>query len=389
MELGSPLVVRDATRRRLSYLLLLASWSCAGRAPVVEPPVAPARNIEQTLFLIGDGGEPDQSGEPVLQALTAALEANEAPSMVVFLGDNIYPAGLPPPRSSERAEMERRLKDQIDAVARTDAAAIFIPGNHDWDDSGSNGWDAVRRQEDFIAEHGGEGRVVLLPHGGCPGPEVVDHGARLRIVALDTAWWLHEHEKGGPADCTPGTEETSTRALVDAVASRGDRQVIVVAHHPLLSSGPHGGYFNWQDHLFPLTRAWKPLWVPLPVIGSGYPLARKAGISSSDLSSSEYEHLVSTLEAALANDPPLIFAAGHEHTLEVLRGGTRARYLVVSGAGFYGHTSPTKWRDTSLYKNGAAGFVRIDVERGGRLRLGVVIVDRDGSMTEPFAIHLD
>ena len=126
------------------------------------------------------------------------MYASAAPSLVVFLGDNIYPGGLPPRTSKDNEEMERRLKDQIDAVVRTDARGIFVPGNHDWDNSGGDGWSAVRRQEAFIAEHGEEGRVVLLPQGGCPGPSVVDFGESLRLVAIDTEWWLRSNDKPGP-----------------------------------------------------------------------------------------------------------------------------------------------------------------------------------------------
>ena len=376
--------------RQVSWLLLLVLAACAGKAPPTAPPAAPATEVELSLFLIGDGGEPNEHGEPVLEALTAMIDAaavQSVPSVVVFLGDNLYPAGLPPRTSKDREEMERRLRDQIDTVVRTDARAIFVPGNHDWDRSGGDGWNAVRRQEAFIAEHGEEGRVVLLPPGGCPGPSIVDFGERLRIVAVDTEWWLRSHDKPGPDECTPGTEQAVLEVIARALAERGDRHAIVVAHHPLISSGPHGGYFNWQDHLFPITRVWAPGWIPLPVIGSGYPLARVAGISSQDLSGSKNERMRARLEEAFATNPPLLYAAGHEHTLEVLEGKT-APYVVVSGAGYYGHTSPTKWRAETLYQTATAGFMQLDFLRDGRLRLGVLTVDAEAGVSEPFAIYL-
>ena len=373
--------------RQVSWVFCFALAACAGKAPPPAPPVTSASDVELSLFLVGDGGKPNEHGEPVLEALTATMHASAAPSLVVFLGDNIYPAGLPPRTSKDNAEMERRLKDQIDAVVRTHARGIFVPGNHDWDDSGGDGWSAVRRQEAFIAEHGEEGRVVLLPQGGCPGPSVVDFGESLRLVAIDTEWWLRSNDKPGPSDCTPGTEQAVVEAIARALSERGERHAVVVAHHPLISSGPHGGYFNWQDHLFPTVRVWAPLWIPLPIIGSGYPLARVAGISSQDLSGSKNERMRTRLEEAFASDPPLIYAAGHEHTLEVLEGKT-VSYIVVSGAGYYGHTSPTKWRDETLYQKATAGFMRLDLLRDGRLRLGVLTVDAEARVSEPFAIYL-
>ena len=40
---------------------------------------------------------------------------------------------------------------------------------------------AVRRQERRVEERGGP-TVSFLPNDGCPGPEVVDRGERLRLV---------------------------------------------------------------------------------------------------------------------------------------------------------------------------------------------------------------
>ena len=92
------------------------------------------------------------------------------------------------------------------------------------------------------------------------------------------------------------------------------------------------------------------------------------------------------LEEAFASDPPLIYAAGHEHTLEVLEGKT-VPYIVVSGAGCCGHTSPTKWRDQRLYQKATAGFMRLDLVRDGRLRLGVLTVDAEARVSQPFYLY--
>ena len=93
------------------------------------------------------------------------------------------------------------------------------------------------------------------------------------------------------------------------------------------------------------------------------------------------------LEEAFPGNPPLVFAAGHEHTLEVLRGDA-APNLLVSGTGYYGHTSPTKWRPETLYQRAASGYMRLDFLRSGEVRLGVLLVDEAGKVEEPFAITL-
>ena len=55
-------------------------------------------------------------------------------------------------------------------------------------------------------------------------------------------------------------------------------------------------------------------------------------------------------------------------------GITWAAYQVVSGAGILGHASVVRNVDGTLFKREAAGFMRLDVTRGGRVRLSVTTV---------------
>ena len=369
-------------------LLLVSLAACAGKAPPIPPPAPPAEpaETELTLFLIGDGGKPRPGGDPVLVALKAQIAGVSGRAITVFLGDNVYDFGLPPEGAPDRKEMERRLRDQMEA-AMGSKRAVFVPGNHDWNRGREGGWEAIRREEEFIRDHGDGGRIVLSPEGGCPGPRMLELGIELTLIAIDTHWWLHDREKPGPETCEPGTEEAVAQKLRESLSSKKGRHAVVVAHHPLLSSGSHGGYFNWQDHLFPLTRAWKGLWLPLPGIGSLYPLARTLGATSQDLSGDENRRMRGALEEAFRGNPPLVFAAGHEHTLEVLRGDA-APNLLVSGTGYYGHTSPTKWRPETRYQKAASGFMRLDFLKSGEVRLGVLLVDEAGRVEESFASTL-
>jgi hypothetical protein len=370
-------------------VLLSLAASGAAQAPVPSAPAPAAEAIETSLFLIGDAGHADRPDHPVVSALRDAASGNPGRSHLLFLGDNAYPDGLPEKDSSGRAAAELRLNTQIDAARASGAATIFIPGNHDWAKARREGWDQVRREADYVIERGGQG-VRFLPEGGCPGPAVVDAGRSVRLVLLDTQWWLHEFAKPvhPTSSCPADSEEEVLGALRDAVRGAAGRHVFVVGHHPLASGGPHGGYFRLVDHLFPLRDLRKWLWLPLPIVGSAYPLARQNGISEQDLSSRAYRHMRDSLESVFRDTPPLAFLAGHDHGLQVLA-GTGVRYVLVSGSGSYDHNNAVRKLERTRYASDRPGFMRVDVLRDGRVRLGVLLVDGEGRTTEAFAMWLD
>src|SRR5919108_1498489 len=374
-------------RHARSFILAAVTVAaCAPPRPLPPPGVAAAPDeIETTLFITGDAGEPVRRGDPVLAALRRAVAERADRTIVAFLGDNIYSRGMPPEGAPDRRDAERRINAQLATVVGTGARGIFVPGNHDWA-RGDGGWEAVRRRGAYV-EARGDRRVRVTRADGCPGPVVEDAGSQLRLIIMDTQWWLHDGPK--PRDptstCPADSEQEVVDALQRAIAEGGDRNVVVLAHHPLATGGSHGGHFTWRQHLFPLREFSRRLWIPLPGIGSAYPMARRRGISSQDLSSLENRRMRAMLEDALSARRPLIYASGPEHNLQVMR-GIGAVWHLVSGAGSYNHLGPVAWSDSTVFAAVASGFMRLDVLRDGRARLGVMAVAADSSTSERFSM---
>ncbi len=371
------------------FLILLLLSGCAATAPapaIVESPDIPDASVATSLFLIGDAGSPAEDGEPVLVALSRMASRHPDRSVILFLGDNVYPAGIPDSTSLAFPEAARRLNAQIEAVRSAGCRGIFIPGNHDWAHHGDDGWNAIRRQGVLV--DGASERLGLLPSGGCPGPEIVDLQG-LRLVLLDTQWWLHQGPKpsGPDSGCDAATPGEVTAALESALSGAGGRAVIVAGHHPLLSGGEHGGHFTWMDHLFPLRVAAPWLWVPLPVVGSLYPAARNLGYSRQDMSAAANRRMRDAIETTMAETPPLAYVSGHEHTLQVLRGRSASWYL-VSGSGRFGHGTHVASIDATEFASSDAGFMRVDVLRGGGAVLNVYAVRGNGDAVLHYTGHL-
>ncbi|MES2388321.1 MAG: metallophosphoesterase, partial [Bacteroidota bacterium] len=148
------------------------------------------RNYDE-IVLIGDCGAVKTDGTDLVLNSLAKLLPSKPNSAVIFLGDNIYPEGLPPEEDENRAKAESRLKAQLQAVEKFPGKKVFISGNHDWQKGKADGLEYVLRQEAYVNAFFGD-KEVFLPAGGQPGPVEINFSAALCIVVINTHWWIHK-----------------------------------------------------------------------------------------------------------------------------------------------------------------------------------------------------
>ena len=133
-------------------------------------------------------------------------------------------------------------------------------------------------------------------------------------MLFDTELLLHndadscigDNELNGPDPNRPFAD-----TLSNMLAGAANRFVIVAFHHPLSSRGRHGGFFTWQQHLFPLVNVtslqgtiW-PYLLAVPVLPSLlYYFPRQAGLySRQDIANPRYRQMAAHIEDALNRNP--------------------------------------------------------------------------------------
>lgn len=371
----------------LSLLLALATGCGHGRhldfdAPYICRTDAPIRD---SVYLIGDAGQPKlpksdspELVDPVLSSLQRRVQARvdmlgADHTAVIVLGDNIYASGLAPPDHRDRRRGERILDAQVAAIG--EARGLFTLGNHDWDGAKQEGLERALEQYAYLTNAGSN--IEVHPRTPCVGPGVVDMGEGLRLVFGDLWAAIYHQEFPGSiiADCDPQPAEASA-SFESAFHGAPERRVVFANHVPLMTSGPHGGYFDWRAHLFPLRAIDPDLWIPLPVIGSIFPLARLMGVTDTDMMSTRYRGYVDGVRDLFRPGRPAIVVAGHEHSLQIHVDGL-GLFHAVSGAGSTRKVNYVQRLRSDLMSLAAPGYMRLDQHADGTLTLEVIALDDD------------
>lgn len=358
----------SATLRALPVLVLgpLLTAGCGAKdlpelppAPMVAAP-APAE-VESVVFFIGDAGHTLPATHPIVHAFQRDIEdwseklPGDTTVAVVVLGDMVYPNGLHDRAHPAFTADSVHVATQADFVggeaARASAWEFFVAGNHDWGlEEDWEGWRRLHNLDSLLMDVRATGYPVSLePPPGEGGPVVVDLGRHLRLLLLDTAWWLLYAEDED--------REALIQGLEEATRTAGDRHIVIASHHPFQSAGSHGGTISF----------WRGF-------GVSYALAR-AGAILQDLNSAPYRDLKGAIQRVGASQrPALLHAGGHDHSLQVIRDPSTdvgsPRYSLVAGSASklseVGHVAGM------LMRRSWPGYARMFVLRDGGVILSMV-----------------
>ena len=334
--------------RALRAALASAALGLACAHPVAFTPLpslelAPLPEPEARLVLIGDAGTLPGNESSVLAQAKDWLRAHGAPTAVVFLGDNFYPERLDP-------NLADVLDPQRELVAGP-GAVTFVPGNHDWHAHGFRLLNRFERSRiDALAAQVGN---AWQPSPGELGPATIvfDHNL-FRLIAIDSERWRIAAGacERAATQCPPLRD--AEQRLAEALACEHCAPAVVVAHHPLRTVGEHGGCeLSW--------------------------LRGALKLGGQDVRTRPYQAYIASVSRALASRQPLLFAAGHDHSLQFVRDASIGAH-VVSGAG--ANRSQVCGAPSSSWSRN--GFVTVDFTRAAPPLLRVFARADDRALRE-------
>ncbi|MFV8325457.1 metallophosphoesterase [Flavobacterium sp. ZS1P14] len=311
--------------------------------------------IAHTFYLIGDAGNANEkSAQQTIGLLENQLEKATKNSTLLFLGDNIYPEGLPnTDNPSERLSAENKLTKQLKLAKNFKGQTIFIPGNHDW----YNGIKGLQRQASFVTDYLND-KKSFLPRKSCA-IEDLEINKNLTLITIDSQWFLEDWDKNPTIndDCDIKTREAFFLELENIFNKNQEKTVILALHHPLMSNGTHGGQFSLEKQLFPLEQK-----IPLPVIGSLINLIRKtSGISPQDIQNKRYTQFIKRIKTLLQSQNNCIVVSGHDHNLQYIDKDNIKQ--IISGAGSKSEAAKAVFPNDFSY--GGNGYATLAVYENG------------------------
>lgn len=319
--------------------------------------------IIHSVFLIGDVGRDTIPSEAMFLLAFEAI-GNEN-SSVVLLGDNVYPQGNMPKANEKRAD--RILLSQLELFSTYTGSFFIIPGNHDWRAGKVKGLQAIKFQEQlsndfskFNSIHQNAG-AIYLPNAGRPGPHGVDLGSSVKLIMLDSQWWL-QHDLFHPVDTekdrTIKQEKDAFLQALDSLLLAAESQnklAIVVGHHPLYTNGSHSHRRQPLRFLFNYTPLHLFSWLGLN------------RLLRQDIVQPRYKKFRKSMREVLTKHPNTIYASGHDHNMQYLK--DKQVHHIVSGSG--AKNSPIdRYRYPARFMDDQQnGFFRVNLHASGAVTL--------------------
>ncbi|MFK7773413.1 MAG: BamA/TamA family outer membrane protein [Saprospiraceae bacterium] len=328
--------------------------------------VAQVNSDQHSIFLLSNL-EKLTADAPEFDAIETLLKKEGGTFTILIAGDFVDKNGF----ELEPNLIETNKLDRLIELVKINEKGniIFLPGDLEWNHEQRKGWKKVVALEEYLESKLGKGNAVF-PQKACLGPDVLDIGDHLRIVSINSQWFVQK-------DNRPEEEDANCKILnvtefwdeVDDVLTDVDnRNLIIAIHHPILSYGQYAGYKSGLQHLSP------------PIIGSFLAAYHQNIGNSKDLNNKELRQFSNELLNKSKKHPGVIFVSGHERDIQVLMDD--GNYHINSGA--LVKSRPVARGEATIYKQKKTGFAKLIFQKNGEVSVETFAISQRKNISKTF-----
>lgn len=362
----------------LLFLIFLFLCGCSSQKPFYNNKEAdwatkkmPEVPLKYSVYLLGGLADEEDSSNEILGMLQNHTEKSDSNHMIVFLSDHVYENGLPEENDVNRKAAEKKIDVQLNYLKNVKGKILFIPGDHDVIKGKRRRKESALWTKNYVEDKLGR-KNIFLPDDDCPGPAEVLLTDDLILMPLNTQWWLQDKDEKN-TDCEIKKELDWVNEIKDVVDNNQRKNILVLGHHPIISVGNHGGYFSLKDHIFPLTALQRGLYLPLPIVGSLYPLYRGGIGSKHDFGYPRYKKLRDDLFTAFEGYNNVVYASAHEHNLQYFK-YEKQDYIISNSS------NDVRWagrKNKAHFTYADKGFVKLSYLQNGEVWMEIFVPDKN------------
>jgi hypothetical protein len=301
---------------------------------------------------------------PFYIALEDELDRNSN-SFTIILNGDIIDHQIGEPSDDPQMKNVFRLLDLVGKYSN--GKLIIIPGDRDWNNNQEGGFDCVDKLENTVKAYAKDHSINNFSwpvKNGCPGPFDLELDKHIQLIALNSQWWNHRFDKPRPSDasCKYATDQDIKEELGDIIEENGNRNVLIVGHHPIKSLGHSGGRFSITDHL-----------KPFPILGT-FKRSFQANVGGDyDLANDRLKTFMNLLMNEMYPRRNLIYASGHEKNQQILK--IAKNYVINSGSIEKPDYAASDF--TTMFSKKEVGVLKISYYTLGRVRSTFLKFDKN------------
>jgi len=316
-----------------------------------------AQTREFKIVLLGDAGNFAYE-TPINNTIKSLLDTTPY-SACVLLGDNIYFKGYLNNNSKDSKIEAEKMLVQLRMADDYKGYFYVIPGNHDWRAQKWNGYSAIKDEaalvEDYLLKNTyiANRQQSFFPTDALPGPSFVDIDHTIRLIFLDTQWFLQKqffHKVGKQNGHSQRDEKKYFYQKLDSLlkdAQNTQRQCIIMAHHPLITSGAQNRVSGFTRFLINYT--------PLQLIG----IVGLNRLLTQDIEQPRHRRMVENIKNTIEKYKNTVYASGHEHLLCYKQDKTN--HYIISGAGSKKVKTNRPENEQDFFKKDVIGFAVLTI----------------------------